>query len=129
MKATRHLPHPDVSEWLSEPTASDDGLFKTWTTTPDHSEGEKLPFAIHHERDFMMEGDDVVQDYNFLVYLFGRPDNPTRARAYLDDVSEVGVIPPDGKSRVPSEVMLYLRKRFRKITVLGDDGYEKVWSA
>ncbi len=127
MKTTENEPHPDISEWLSESSASDDGRFKSWSTLGEKTDGEIAPFAITHDREFMMDGDEVTQDYNFLTYLFGNQKNPTQARAYVDEIWEVGVIPPEGKSVVPKGVMHYLKKRFRRITVLGEQGYQTVW--
>ena len=121
-RETVSLPHPDVPEWLSEPTWSSDGEFKTWTT-----EGDGTPFAMRHDRDFMMRGEQVEQDYNFITYFFGDPEKPVQARIYLDDPSAVSVIPVDQASCIPDEVMLFLKKRFRKISVLGDEGYTRVW--
>ncbi len=106
------IPHPDVPEWLSGPTSSDDGQYAVWDTDNDVG-----PFKIVHNRDFMMNGDQVDQDYNFIDYLFGDPSNPILARMYLDSPREISVSREGGLDEIPESVMVYLKKRFHEVSL------------
>lgn len=95
------------------------------------------PFLITHNRDHIRQNAEVVQDYNFIDYWFGDPAHPIRARYYLrDDESVLVDLPGDAgerfsleeiRSRFPSDVLCYLQRRFDRITVLVDGGYEELW--
>ncbi|MEO1731253.1 MAG: hypothetical protein AAFR64_11005 [Pseudomonadota bacterium] len=122
MGDSRNLPHPHVPEWLSEPTWLEDGQFAVWTTVDDTG-----PFQIVHNRDFMMNGEQVEQDYNFIDYLFGETKEPIVARMYLDETDAVTVSTAGKSDSIPDGVLLYLKKRFREVHVLGEHGSVKVW--
>lgn len=129
------VPHPDVPAWLGEGswTAPGDPVsdYVTWDTVNDEQ-----PFRMAHNRDLIVNGGQVEQDYNFIDYWFGDPDQPVRARHYLSDWDVSIILPQHGeaalpveqaKAAVPPNVLLYLQKRFGAIRVLADSGYETIW--
>jgi hypothetical protein len=46
---------------------------------------------------------------------------------YLDEPGEVSLTSEGMLDEIPKAILLYLQKRFRAISVLGDEGFEKVW--
>lgn len=121
--------HPDVPGWVGERSWTAPGEppsdFVIWTATD-----VGAPFAIAHAREVMMDGGVLQQDYNYLTYCFGDSARPIVARHYLGD-DEVGMIvpgdtptsPADAATRLPPDVMAWLRQRFGRVTVLTRDGY------
>ena len=94
------------------------------------------PIAIHHkvERIGPEEAPDVV--YNYLVYEFQRDGAVCKARAYLETIEEVSIYGPfagpDDLRPIEApgfraDVLSYLKRRFRVIQELREDGYHTIW--
>lgn len=95
------------------------------------------PSAIHHQVDDLRAGGELLQYYNYIVYEFERDGIVCRARAYLDTVDEVallGQLSGSGdhckipKSAFRDDVLRYFKRRFRRITELGEEGYLTIWT-
>lgn len=128
--------HASIPGWFGERGWSAPGEppsdFVAWGT-----EDEEQPYKMAHNRDLMMSGDQVEQDYNFIDYWFGDPALPVLARHYLDD-RHVSVELPieegqslsinEAKEAFPNQVLSYLQRRFDSIEVLVDTGYQTIWS-
>jgi hypothetical protein len=92
------------------------------------TDDDDLPLSIRHQRDVIIFGGQVEQDYRFLTYLFTSLDGEIEARAYLDDIWEVSITQPIEVAVLPIDVMAYLQKRFHVIKQLGGpDGYRVIW--
>lgn len=96
---------------------------------------DEQPISIRHDRDEIWDGGDIVQSYSFIDYLFGDSANPIPARYYLGDQEVMVDIPSDrplsldqARAAFPPEVLCYLQKRYERIDVLVEDGYQSVWS-
>lgn len=91
------------------------------------------PVRITHNSEQLWNGNDLEQNYNYLVYEFETEQHSYRARAYLDDIQTVSVYGPFDKSasnpvplagvQVDQRVLDYLRRRYRSIQRLGSAGY------
>jgi hypothetical protein len=91
------------------------------------TDDDDLPLSIRHQRDVIIFGGQVEQDYRFLTYRFASQDGEIEARAYLDDVWEVTIIAPIDMPALPADMMAYLQKRFHFIEQMGGpDGYRAI---
>ena len=92
------------------------------------------PAEIEHRCEEYFEGDGLEQKYDYLVYHFDCDGAYFRARTYTDDIGIVSVLGPfesrGSLKPVPgglNEAMLsYLKRRFRKVQTLGNQGYVAV---
>ena len=121
---------PLVPGWWAERSWTEPGQtpsdFIVWTTDDDVE-----PYRMAHNRDLMMDGGELVQDYDFIDYWFGDPVAPITARHYLGS-HEVSVVLPDRRSAqatVPPPVLRYLQRRFAEVKLLTTAGYVTVWAA
>jgi hypothetical protein len=97
---------------------------------------EVVPTEIEHKCEMLFVGDECEQIYNYITYHFDCDGVYFRARAYLDEIETVSVLGPfedrhsvNRMSGPLNEGMLsYLKRRFRKIQTLGNDGYVDVCS-
>jgi hypothetical protein len=130
------VPHSEINCWTGE---------RVWTSPEDVSSNSvswrtgdvEQPYSITHNRDLIVDVSGVVQDYNYISYWFGDPDDPIQARYYLGE-REVNVIVPmpdverptlnDAQNSLPAEVLCYLQRRFEQVDVLVDSGYVELWS-
>ncbi len=107
--------------------------FRELTSQPDDP---IRPTAILHNIDEIdaEETPDVV--YNYLVYAFERDGAVCKARTYLDTIEEVSVFGPfagpDDLRPIEApgfraDVLSYLKRRFRVIQELREDGYHTIW--
>ena len=97
------------------------------------------PTEIEHRCEEIFDDGAMTQRYNYLVYHFVGDGAHFTARAYLDSIDTVSVYGPfEGRdsskpvSGPMNEAMLaYLKRRFRRIEKLGDEGegYVTLWSA
>jgi hypothetical protein len=95
----------------------------------DETDDNNLPLAITHERDTIMFGGKIVQDYRFLVYRFRGSGGDISARMYFDDPWTVSVFPPAPDSTIDSDVLAYLKRRFNRIQQFGTpEGYTEIWA-
>jgi hypothetical protein len=90
---------------------------------------------MSHHRDHFIDGDELVQDYNFIDYEFGDPARPLRARHYLNEDSVFVDLPGErpatlalAQAAFPPDLLCYFQKRFPVIEVLVADGYKEIWS-
>src|SRR5215467_9067677 len=92
-----------------------------------------VPVRILHNSEQIWNGDELEQNYNYLVYEFETEQHFYTARSYLDDIREVFIFGPFEKS-VPTvkelrdvpldqRVLAYLRRRYFVIKQLGSEGY------
>jgi hypothetical protein len=96
------------------------------TSETDNDDG--LPLSILHQRDTIIAGGTIVQDYRFLTYRFAAKEEEIKARAYLDNIWEVSIIEPIDLPALPADVLAYLQKRFDVIKQLGGpEGYRTIW--
>ena len=97
-----------------------------------------VPTEIEHKCEEHFDGDERVQKYNYIIYHFacGGSDAYFWARAYIDEIDTISVYGPfesrHAANRISgplNEAMLsYLKRRFRRIQKLGDNGYVELWS-
>jgi hypothetical protein len=96
------------------------------------------PFRITHNRDMMFEGDGLMQDYNFIDYLFGDPEHPVRGRHYLGDdgvcifLPDTVEIPATTKAALtllPQDILHYFQRRFGRVSIMTNEGYADISSA
>ena len=130
------IAHPEVPCWSGERSWTAPGEPISDTVSYD-TRGDARPFLITHKRDQLRDGQEVVQDYNFIDYWFGDPASPLHARHYLRDDGVFVTLPHEAgekltldevRARFPSDVLCYLQKRFDRIEVLLQDGYQEIWS-
>jgi hypothetical protein len=96
---------------------------------------EVVPTEIEHKCEGLFAGDECEQIYNYIIYHFDCNGAYFWARTYIDEIDTVSVHGPfEGRhtgNRVLgslNEGMLsYLKRRFRKIQMLRNDGYVEVW--
>ena len=94
------------------------------------------PTRIEHCCEEIWDGDRLEQQYNYLVYDFDCEGVRWRARYYLGDdaISILAAFGADGTPiglvarECPEVVLAYLRRRFTKIDVLTEEGYETLWA-
>jgi hypothetical protein len=102
------------------------------------SEDTVAPSRLEHLCDQIIFDGKIEQQYNFLSYEFVCDDMLVCARAYLDDISEVSLfgpyrrdLPPENQVPLsvafPPSVLAYLQRRYRRLKILGADGYETLW--
>jgi hypothetical protein len=97
---------------------------------------DMVPTEIEHKCEALFVGDECLQIYNYIIYHFDCNGAYFWARTYIDEIDAVSVYGPfEGRhtrNRISgplNEGMLsYLKRRFRKIQMLGNDGYVDVWS-
>jgi hypothetical protein len=95
------------------------------------------PSDIDHKCDVLLSGESFVEKYNYLIYHFDLDGRYFWARAYIDQIDTVSIYGPfDGRvtrkplSGAPDEAILaYLKRRFKEIQTLGEEGYGVIWSA
>jgi hypothetical protein len=122
------VPHPQIGCWAGESVAGGSD-FASWST-----ENDVDPYLITHSRDQIRSNGELEQDYNFIDYWFGEPSSPIQARHYLGDDSVNLILPTaeisleQAKAYTPPETVCYLQKRFSRIDILTDAGYEEFWS-
>ena len=94
-----------------------------------------VPTAIEHKCEALFVGDECEAIYNYINYHFDCNGTYFWARTYINEIDTVSVHGPfEGRhtrnrtSGPLNEGMLsYLKRRFRKIQTLGNDGYVDVW--
>ena len=97
---------------------------------------ETRPIEIEHQCEELYVGEELEQEYNCIVYHFESSGAYFWARARTDEIQTVSVYGPFENRRAmnripgrPDEGMLsYLKRRFRKIPALANDGYVEIWS-
>lgn len=115
MAPPKKIPHKSIPEWLGEASINDP-KFVVWDTN------DGVDPKITHNRDLMVNGGLVEQDYKFLDYDFGT----ITARVYLDE-PHIAYVELGERGSLSGKVALYLKTRFNEIQVLGQDGYEVFW--
>jgi hypothetical protein len=123
--------HPFIPNWKGE---------RGWTAPGEppstfisfQTEGGIEPFRINHNRDMMFEGDGLMQDYNFIDYLFGDPAHPVRGRHYLGD-DGVSISLPNtvaiqetcaaALALLPDDILHYFQRRFGRVSIMTTQGY------
>jgi len=94
------------------------------------------PSEIEHKCDEILDGDTLVQKYNYFVYHFERDGRYFWARTYTHEIGTVSVYGPfDGRGtmkplsgRLDDAMLSYFKRRFEKIDMLGSEGYVTIWS-
>jgi hypothetical protein len=94
------------------------------------------PVEIEHRCDEIFEGRVLLQRYNYIIYHFDCGGSYFWARTYTDEIDTVSVYGPfenRDKKNLTSDpldeaILSYLKRRFRKIQKLGEEGYTVVWS-
>jgi len=91
-----------------------------------------LPVRITHKSEQLWNGENLEQNYNYLVYEFETEQHSYRARSYLHDIQTVVVFGPFDKNastlmplegvQVDQRVLDYLRRRYRAIQRFGPEG-------
>ena len=91
-----------------------------------------VPTRITHKSEQIWNGDDLEQNYNYLVYEFETDLHLYRARSYLDDIQTVSLFGPFDKNssvltplegvEIDQRILDYLRRRYLAITRLGPTG-------
>jgi hypothetical protein len=86
-----------------------------------------LPARITHNSEQLWNGNELEQNYNYLVYEFETEQHRYRARAYLDEIRAVAVYGPFEKDfpspnrlegiEIDQRVLAYLRRRFVEIRI------------
>lgn len=97
---------------------------------------ELTPTSIRHQCEEIWDGDRLQQRYNYLVYTFDAEGLHYWARAYFDEIDEVSLFGPfENEARTVQlakplnpDILDYLKRRFRSISVLGAEGYEEIWN-
>ena len=96
------------------------------------------PALIEHRCEEIWSGESLEQVYNYLVYRFDIDGLHYWARAYLDEIDEVSIttasadlegLAPQPMGGPPTAMLGYLKRRYRRITVLGPKGYQPIWEA
>jgi hypothetical protein len=86
--------------------------------------------TITHDRDRLVFGGKVEQDYRFLTYRFPDKDGDVLATVYLDDTHIVRITEPVYGKSIPEGILFYMQRRFREIDQLGgSNGYVELWRA
>jgi hypothetical protein len=97
---------------------------------------ELLPVEIEHKCDEIRDGDRLLQSYNYFVYHFECAGLYYWARSYLDDIKNVALYGPfDGRQTkklvegnvTQPDLLSYLQRRYRSISVLSENGYTLIW--
>ena len=92
------------------------------------------PTAIEHRCEEIVTEGKLEQRYNYIIYHFDCDGAYFWARTYLDDIKTVSLhgpfesrnaMRPTG-GRFDEAVLAYLKRRFRNIQTLQDDGYASV---
>ena len=97
---------------------------------------EVVPTEIEHKCEALFVGDQCEQRYNYIIYHFGCNGAYFWARTYIDEIGTVSVHGPFEDRHTMTRIhgplnegmLSYLKRRFRKIQTLGNDGYVDVWS-
>jgi hypothetical protein len=97
---------------------------------------EVVPTEIEHKCEELFVGNACEQRYNYIIYHFDHNGAYFWARTYIDEIDTISVHGPFGSRRAMNRIsgplhegmLSYLRRRFRKIQTLGNDGYVDVWS-
>ena len=117
--------HPWIPCWTGEGAG----------TTVFSTDEDEQPVRIVHNRDSIVQGNEVVQDYNFLDYEFENVGRRLVARTYLFDPLVVYVRtggetqPQDAavaRPMISDQVLCYLQKRFGEIQVMTTEGYVRI---
>lgn len=100
-------------------------------------EGDEIsPAEIQHRKDDIWQGNELLESYNYFTYVFRSGGVNITARTYINEIHSVALYGPmlDGDPNQRAEapefreaVLAYLKRRFRKIEVLGSAGYETIW--
>jgi len=98
---------------------------------------EVVPTEIEHKCEELFGGDAREQRYNYIIYHFEFNRAYFWARTYIDAIDTVSVHGPfEGRhtrNRISGAlnegILSYLKRRFRKIQTLRNNGYVDVWSA
>jgi len=107
-------------------------------TDADYVDGDEVaPVEIEHRCEEIYRGGRLEQRYNHLVYHFECGGRYYWARAYLDDINAVSIFGPfDGRpakqrveGQLDEQLLAYMRRRFREINTLGEEGYVTIWQA
>jgi hypothetical protein len=97
-----------------------------------------VPSRLEHLCDQIIIDGKIDQQYNFLSYEFVCDDMLVLARAYLDDILEVSLfgpyrcdLPPEQQVPLavafPPSVLAYLQRRYKRLKILGSEGYVTLW--
>jgi hypothetical protein len=103
----------------------------------DDEDDPVLPSAIEHKCEEILDGDQLNQKYNYLVYHFEVGGCYFWARAYLRNIESVALYGPFEsratmrlvEGSLDEAVIAYLKRRFWTIQTYGRDGYATLWSA
>lgn len=95
------------------------------------------PTEIQHNVDEIIVDGSLMEKYNFIIYHFSNNGESYRARTYLDTINEVSLFGPYGNLDDPqanvkptvyyNNVLDYLKRRFRHIQALDEEGYITIW--
>jgi hypothetical protein len=92
------------------------------------SDDPYIAVTISHERDKLVFGGKVEQDYRFMTYVFPDPAGTVEACMYLDDERNVTITLPLYPIPIPTPVLRYLQRRFHTIDQLGgSNGNVEIW--
>ena len=106
--------------------------FKTGTSKTDPI----APVEITHSVDEIVVDGQMQARYNYLAYHFEVEGDYCRARTYLNDIGTVSVYGPfagrGSRDIVEAPqffdyVMSFLKRRFLRIDILGEEGYVTIW--
>ena len=92
------------------------------------------PTAIEHRCEEIITEGKLEQKYNYIIYHFECDGAYFWARTHVDDIRTVSLHGPfesratmrPARGRIDEAVLAYLRRRFRNIQTLRDDGYASV---
>jgi hypothetical protein len=94
------------------------------------SDDPEIVVTITHDRDLLVFGGKVEQDYRFLTYRFPDKGGDVVATVYLDDTHDIQITEPVYDKPIPERILFYMQRRFRAIDQLGgSNGYVKLWQA
>jgi hypothetical protein len=94
------------------------------------SDDPEIEVTIAHDRDRLVFGGKVEQDYRFLTYGFPDKDGAVVATLYLDDAHRIKITEPIYDKPIPERIFYYMQRRFREIDQLGgSNGYVELWKA
>ena len=104
--------------------------------TADEEQDRVDPPTIRHEVEEIAPEGEVEMIYNYLTYEFEREGAICKARTYLDSIGEVAIFGPYASRddlrpidapEFKDDVLAYLKRRFRAIEELGEEGYVRIW--
>jgi hypothetical protein len=92
------------------------------------SDDPEIAVTISHDRDMLMFGGKVEQDYRFITYAFPDPAGTVEACMYLDNERSVTITMPLYPKPIPPPILRYFQRRFQTIDQLGGaNGTVEIW--